>query len=412
MSETTDEGSPHQQEQTNSQLAALRAEIEALHTQAGAPSVRLVAGKTSHAISHTTVHAVLQCKKLPAWGQLELVVEQLGGNVDEFKKLWVDARRAKRRPVATSNEAKPREDSDDPAVDSETFDDNGSGNAPQARVLAEMLQDLLDDIEQVGIGQAAGVPTGFIDLDKLLNGLKQGQLTVVAGLPAIGKSMFVLTVARNAAVKHNIPVLFMSFRMAQIEVVRRFFAAEARVPLHVLSSGQLSDEDWTKLARRFGEVSEAPFFVYDNHEPNLQKVLDESRRLATEHDLGLLVIDSVRQLAEMNHPSPARPKEIEISRALKNLAIELQIPVIAVDSIRHYPENSEGEPLSPTIEDLNGVDNDADVVIVVHRDDFYDLMSPRAGEADFIVVKHRNGPTDTVTVAAQLHLARFVDMAM
>src|SRR5689334_21687137 len=282
-------------------------------------------------------------------------------------------------------------------------------------VLAEMLQPTLDEIEAVGAqgGVMTGVPTGFTDLDRLLNGLHAGQLIIVAGRPGLGKSTAAMDFSRAASVKHNMASAIFSLEMSKVEIVMRLLSAEARVPLHVLRSGQLSDDDWTKLARRMGEISEAPLFVDDTPNMNLMEIRAKARRLKQRHDLKLIVVDYLQLMTSPKRTESRQQEVADLSRGLKLLAKEVECPVIAVSQLNRGPEQrTDKRPQLSDLRESGSIEQDADVVILLHRDDYYDKESPRAGEADFIVAKHRNGPTDTVTVAAQLHLSRFVDMAI
>ncbi|MBC8990003.1 MULTISPECIES: replicative DNA helicase [Micromonospora] len=282
-------------------------------------------------------------------------------------------------------------------------------------VLADMLQPTLDEIEAVGAqgGVMTGVPTGFTDLDRLLNGLHAGQLIIVAGRPGLGKSTASMDFARNAAIRANQASAIFSLEMSKVEIVMRLLSAEARVPLHVLRSGQLSDDDWTKLARCMGEISEAPLFVDDTPSMNLMEIRAKARRLKQKHDLKLIVVDYLQLMTSPKRTESRQQEVADLSRGLKLLAKEVECPVIAVSQLNRGPEQrTDKRPQLSDLRESGSIEQDADVVILLHRDDYYDKESPRAGEADFIIAKHRNGPTDTVTVAAQLHLSRFVDMAI
>jgi replicative DNA helicase len=219
--------------------------------------------------------------------------------------------------------------------------------------------------------------------------------------------------ARNAAVRHNLASAIFSLEMSKVEIVMRLLSAEARVPLHILRSGQLSDDDWTKLARRMGEISEAPLYVDDTPSMNLMEIRAKARRLKQRHDLKLIVVDYLQLMTSPKRTESRQQEVAELSRGLKLLAKEVECPVIAVSQLNRGPEQrTDKRPQLSDLRESGSIEQDADVVILLHRDDYYDKESPRAGEADFIVAKHRNGPTDTVTVAAQLHLSRFVDMAI
>ena len=219
--------------------------------------------------------------------------------------------------------------------------------------------------------------------------------------------------ARNAAVRHNMASAIFSLEMSKIEIVTRLLSAEARVPLHVLRSGQLSDDDWTRLARRMGEISEAPIFVDDTPNMTLMEIRAKARRLRQRHDLKLVIVDYLQLMTSPKRVESRQQEVADLSRGLKLLAKEIECPVVAVSQLNRGPEQrTDKRPQLSDLRESGSIEQDADVVILLHRDDYYDKESPRAGEADFIVAKHRNGPTDTVTVAAQLHFSRFVDMAI
>ncbi|MEU1884149.1 replicative DNA helicase [Micromonospora sp. WMMD987] len=219
--------------------------------------------------------------------------------------------------------------------------------------------------------------------------------------------------ARNAAIRANQAAAIFSLEMSKVEIVMRLLSAEARVPLHVLRSGQLSDDDWTKLARCMGEISEAPLFVDDTPSMNLMEIRAKARRLKQKHDLKMIVVDYLQLMTSPKRTESRQQEVADLSRGLKLLAKEVECPVIAVSQLNRGPEQrTDKRPQLSDLRESGSIEQDADVVILLHRDDYYDKESPRAGEADFIVAKHRNGPTDSITVAAQLHLSRFVDMAI
>ena len=282
-------------------------------------------------------------------------------------------------------------------------------------VLADLLQPMLDEVEAIGAngGSMAGIPTGFTDLDRLLNGLHPGQLVIVAGRPGLGKSTAAQDFCRAASIKHGFPSAIFSLEMSKIEIVMRLMSAEARVPLHAIRSGRLSDGDWTKLARRMGEISDAPIFIDDTASMNLMEIRAKARRLKQRHDLKLVVVDYMQLMTSPRRTERREQEVAEISRGLKLLAKEIDCPVVAVSQLNRGPEQrADKRPQLSDLRESGSIEQDADVVILLHRDDYYDKESSRAGEAEFIVAKHRNGPTDTVLVASQLHLSRFVDMSM
>lgn len=280
--------------------------------------------------------------------------------------------------------------------------------------LADLIQPTMDHIESVGErgDEAGGVPTGFADLDRLLFGLQPGQLAVVAGRPSMGKSTLAVDIARHAAIRSGMAAAVFSLEMAKLDLVTRILSAEAKVPLHVLRSGKLAEEDWMKLARKMGDVGDAPLFIDDSPNLNLMEIRAKARRLRQRHDLKLIVVDYL-QLLSASKRAESREREVaDMSRGLKLLAMEIGCPVIAVSQLnRNNESRADKRPMMSDLRESGAVENDADIVILIHRDDYYDKESPRAGEADLILAKNRNGAPDTVTVAAQLHFSRFVDMA-
>lgn len=207
-------------------------------------------------------------------------------------------------------------------------------------VLNDLLQPTLDEIEAVGEsgGAMTGVPTGFSDLDRLLNGLQPGQLIIVAGRPGAGKSTAAMDFIRHAALHHHQAAAMFSLEMNKIEIVMRVLSAETRVPLHVLRSGNLSDDDWTRLARRMGEISEAPMFVDDTPSMTLMEIRAKARRLKQRHNLKLIVVDYLQLMSSPKRVESRQQEVSEISRGMKLLAKEVECPVIAVAQLNRGPE--------------------------------------------------------------------------
>ncbi|WP_307845163.1 replicative DNA helicase [Planomonospora sp. ID67723] len=221
-----------------------------------------------------------------------------------------------------------------------------------------------------------------------------------------------LDFARSAAIKHGMTTVVFSLEMSRNEITMRLLSAEARVALHSMRSGSLTDEDWAKLARRMGEVAEAPLYIDDSPNMSMMEIRAKCRRLKQRHDLRFVIIDYL-QLMSSPKKTESRQNEVsEISRAIKLLAKELEVPVIAISQLNRGPEQrTDKRPMVSDLRESGSIEQDADMVILLHREDAYERESPRAGEADLIVAKHRNGPTATVTVAFQGHYSRFVDMA-
>jgi replicative DNA helicase len=282
--------------------------------------------------------------------------------------------------------------------------------------LADIMEGALDEIESISnrSGQMTGVPTGFTDLDALTNGLHPGQMIIVAARPAMGKSTLGLDIARSCSIKNGLTSVIFSLEMGRNEITMRLLSAEARVAMHHMRSGTMTDDDWARLARRMGEVSGAPLFIDDSPNMSMMEIRAKCRRLKQRHDLRLVIVDYLQLMSNGgSRRSESRQQEVsEMSRALKLLAKELEIPVIAVAQLNRGPEQrTDKRPMMSDLRESGSLEQDADVVILLHREDAYERESPRAGEADMIVAKHRNGPTATITVAFQGHYSRFVDMA-
>lgn len=280
--------------------------------------------------------------------------------------------------------------------------------------LAALMDGTLTELETIANrgDQMVGVPTGFSDLDELTNGLHPGNMIIVAGRPAMGKSTVGLDFARAASIKSGLTSAIFSLEMARNEIVMRLLSAEAQVPLHHMRSGSMSDQEWTRLAQKMSAVSDAPLFIDDSPNLTMMEIRAKCRRLKQRHDLRLVVIDYM-QLMTSGRKVESRQQEVsDFSRSLKLLAKELEVPVIAISQLNRGPEQRQDKrPMLADLRESGSLEQDADVVILLHREDAYDREHPRAGEADFIVAKHRNGPTGTVVVAFQGHYSRFVDMA-
>jgi replicative DNA helicase len=280
--------------------------------------------------------------------------------------------------------------------------------------LSEVIEGTIDEIEASGHrgDGMIGIPTGFADLDQLTNGLHAGQMIVIAARPAVGKSTVGLDIARSAAIHHDMTTVVFSLEMSRNEITMRLLSAEARIPLQNMRKGTMREEDWTRLARTMGEVNEKPLFIDDSPNMSLMEIRAKCRRLKQRHDLKLVIVDYLQLMSSGKRVENRQQEVSEFSRALKLLAKEIEVPVIAISQLNRGPEQrTDKKPQMSDLRESGSIEQDADMVILLHREDMYEKESPRAGEADFIVAKHRNGPTDTITVAFQGHYSRFVDMA-
>ncbi|SII61697.1 replicative DNA helicase [Mycobacteroides abscessus subsp. abscessus] len=280
--------------------------------------------------------------------------------------------------------------------------------------LEELLQPTMDEIDAIASagGLSKGVPTGFTDLDEITNGLHPGQMIIVAARPGVGKSTLGLDFMRSCSIKHQLPSVIFSLEMSKTEIVMRLLSAEAKIKLGDMRSGRMSDDDWTRLARRMSEISEAPLYIDDSPNLTMMEIRAKARRLNQKAGLKLVVVDYL-QLMTSGKKHESRQQEVsEFSRNLKLLAKELEVPVIAISQLNRGPEQrTDKRPQVSDLRESGSLEQDADMVILLHRPDAFERDDPRGGEADLILGKHRNGPTATITVAHQLHLSRFTNMA-
>lgn len=280
--------------------------------------------------------------------------------------------------------------------------------------LEDLLQPTMDEIDAIASagGLARGVPTGFTELDDVTNGLHPGQMIIVAARPGVGKSTLGLDFLRSCSIKHRMASVIFSLEMSKSEIVMRLLSAEAKIKLADMRSGRMSDDDWTRLARRMSEISEAPLYIDDSPNLTMMEIRAKARRLRQKADLRLIVVDYM-QLMTSGKKFESRQVEVsEFSRNLKLLAKELEVPVVAISQLNRGPEQrTDKKPMLADLRESGSLEQDSDVVILLHRPDAFERDDPRGGEADLILAKHRNGPTKTVTVAHQLHLSRFANMA-
>jgi replicative DNA helicase len=232
------------------------------------------------------------------------------------------------------------------------------------------------------------------------------------GMVPTHNSTLALDFARAAAIKNNMATVLFSLEMGRNEITMRLLSAEARVPLSTMRTGQMNDDDWARLARRMSEVADAPLFIDDSPNMSMMEIRAKCRRLKQRNDLKFVIIDYLQLMSSPKRVENRQQEVSEMSRSLKLLAKELDVPVVALSQLNRGPEQrTDKKPLLSDLRESGSIEQDSDVVILLHREDLYERESPRAGEADLIVAKHRNGPTMTVTVAFQGHYSRFVDMA-
>ncbi len=282
--------------------------------------------------------------------------------------------------------------------------------------LSDLVYAGLDEIEARASrpkGRLTGTPTGLADLDRLTNGFQPGHLIVVAGRPAMGKSTLAVDAARAAAVRHGEPVLLCSLEMTNTEVLDRILAAEASVPLSLIRDGALDERDWTRLSDVAGRLSDAPLFLSEDRNCTVTRIEARARTIQARHGLSLLIVDYLQLIEGPRRRGDNREQEIAHNvRKLKALAGELKCPVIAVAQLNRSVEGRHDKrPMLSELRESGEIENAADLVLMLYRDEYYNKDTSVPGEVEIAVAKNRHGPQTTITAAAQLHMCRFMDLS-
>jgi replicative DNA helicase len=260
-----------------------------------------------------------------------------------------------------------------------------------------------------------GVPSGFRDLDRITSGFQEGNLIVMAARPSMGKSALGLGVALNLAVRRNVPVALFTLEMSKSEVTQRLMCSEAKVESQRLRSGKLSADDWPRLTAACDKLAKAPVYVDDTGSITMMEIRSKARRLKSKHpDLGLIIVDYL-QLMTSGTTAENRVQEVsQISRSLKVLARDLDVPIIALSQLsRAVEQRHDKRPILSDLRESGSIEQDADIVMFIYRDEYYNgEESEQQGLAEVIVAKHRNGPTDTVKLSFLKRYAKFSDLAV
>ena len=284
------------------------------------------------------------------------------------------------------------------------------GLTPIKRLLTEYY-DRIEYLHQHQ-GEMVGLPTGFIDLDRLLGGMQRSDLIIVAGRPGMGKSSLGMSIAYNAALKHNAVVAFFSLEMSGEQVIQRLISGETGIASQRLRVGDIRDLEWDRFVKATGTLAETAIFVDDTPSPSPMEIRTKCRRLAAEYGLDLVILDYL-QLMRGEVRTENRVQEVSyISRQLKALARELSVPVVAMSQLSRAVESrQEKRPILSDLRESGTIEQDADVVLFIYRDELYDENTERKNIADIIVSKHRNGPTGQISLRFAAEQTKFVDLA-
>jgi len=260
-----------------------------------------------------------------------------------------------------------------------------------------------------------GTPSGFRDLDRLTSGFQPGNLVIVAARPSMGKSALALCMAANLGVRHNIPVGLFTLEMSKAEVTQRLMCSEAKVESQRLRNGKLAQDDWPRLTAACDKLAKAPIYVDDTGLLNMMEVRSKARRLKARHpNLGLIIVDYLQLLTPSSRrDSDGRVQEVsEMSRSLKILARDLDVPILALSQLsRAVEQRTDKRPILSDLRESGSIEQDADLVAFVYRDEYYNEDSDQQGLAEVILAKHRNGPTDSIKLSFLKRYAKFSDLA-
>jgi replicative DNA helicase len=278
----------------------------------------------------------------------------------------------------------------------------------------EVIDRFFDQLEflQTHRDQLVGVPTGFTDLDGLTGGLQRSDLIILAARPSMGKTAFSLGIAYAAAVKHGRTVGIFSLEMSAEQLVQRLLSTETGIDSHRIRLGAINDREWDEISRAFGRLSEAKIFIDDSANAGIMDVRSKARRLQAEHGLDIVIVDYLQLMS--GRRSENRVQEIsEISRGLKGLARELNVPVVALSQLSRAVESrADHRPMLSDLRESGSIEQDADIVMFIFREEKYDEHSDKKGIAEIIVAKHRNGPVNSVNLRFFESTARFADLEM
>jgi replicative DNA helicase len=284
--------------------------------------------------------------------------------------------------------------------------------------MPELLKEVVNRIDDLysrdNPDDVTGTPTGFTDLDSRTSGLQPGDLVIVAGRPSMGKTAFSVNIAENVAIDSNLPVAIFSMEMGGAQLVMRMIGSVGRLDQHKIKTGRLEDDDWQKLTYAAGKLSEAPLYIDETPALTALEVRARARRLARQHDgkLGLIVIDYIQLMSGSGRDQNRATELGEISRSLKGLAKELRVPIIALSQLsRSVEQRPNKRPMMSDLRESGAIEQDADLIMFLYRDEYYNPDSPDKGLAEVIVGKHRNGPTGIVKLTFIGHWSRFENAA-
>ena len=340
-------------------------------------------------------------------------------NIEHYARI-VKEKSTLRRLIQVSNETMARSYQDEESaeevlqhIEKSIFDIAGQQFRTGFAPISPIVSDVFKQIEELSNRKApvTGLESGFVDLDRMTAGLHPSDLVIVAARPGLGKTSLCLNIAAHAAIRVRKSVGIFSLEMSKEQLVKRLLCAESRIDAHRVNTGYLSKEDWTRLSRASGELSETKIFIDDTASITIPELRSKSRRLSLEHGLDLIIVDYLQLMSGSTQRYENRTQEIsQISRGLKGIAKDLGVPVIAVSQLSRAIESRTGEHRKPQLSDLResgSIEQDADLVLFIYREDMANPTEENNGLAELIISKQRNGPTGAVQLAFSKQFTRF-----
>jgi replicative DNA helicase len=340
-------------------------------------------------------------------------------NIEYYAEI-VKEKSTLRRLIQISNETMARSYKDeDPAqevlqqIEKAIFDIAGQHFHTGFSSITPIVSDVFKQIEELSNRKApvTGLETGFVDLDRMTAGLHPSDLIIVAARPGLGKTSLCLNIAEHVAIRLKRSVGVFSLEMSKEQLVKRLLCSESRIDAHRINTGYLNKEDWNRLSRASGDLSDTRFFIDDSASITVPELRSKARRLSLEHGLDLVIVDYLQLMSGSSQRYENRTQEIsQVSRGLKGIAKELGVPVIAVSQLSRAIESRTGEHRRPQLSDLResgSIEQDADMVMFIYREDMVNPTEENNGLAELIIGKQRNGPTGTIQLAFSRQFTRF-----
>ena len=280
--------------------------------------------------------------------------------------------------------------------------------------LKEIIKDSIEKIDMLyqKKSHVTGIPTGFIDFDLKTAGLQPSDFIVIAGRPSMGKSALAISIAEYASVAEKVPLVIFSLEMSKEQLVQRMLCAHARVDAHKVRTGYLAPSDWPRLTAAAGKLSEAPIFIDDTPAISVMELRAKARRFKAQQDIQLIILDYMQLMRGSGNPDSRQQEISDISRALKELARELRVPVVAISQLSRAVESrADHRPQLSDLRESGAIEQDADVVVLILREDYYNPTSDNQGMAEIIIAKQRNGPVGSLRLAFIKEYTRFENLA-